>query len=346
VSPGSKASFDLSVATTTLQRVDLVVSSVPTGWTAHLNGGGYIVTAVLAAPSPQPAVRLDVKVPDDAAPQTYHLVVSATSGAGRSDLAIDITVSAAAAGDVTMTTDFPSLKGPSTTNFTFNLTLQNNTAQDLTFGLNAQGPTGWTITAKPTSQSQASTFQVNAGASAGITVSAQPPADIAAGTYPIDVTATAGSKSVGGRLQVEVTGQYAMMLTTPEGRLNASGSAGGVISRTLSVQNTGTAALTNVALSETLPAGWKVTYDPSAPIASIAAGSAATVTANITPASNAIAGDYIATFTANAAESSTTASADIRVTVETPLNWLFVGGGLIVLVLIGLGWVFQRYGRR
>ena len=37
---------------------------------------------------------------------------------------------------------------------------------------------------------------------------------------------------------------------------------------------------------------------------------------------------------------------DIRVTIETPLNWLLVGAGVIVLVLIGLGWVFSRYGRR
>jgi hypothetical protein len=34
------------------------------------------------------------------------------------------------------------------------------------------------------------------------------------------------------------------------------------------------------------------------------------------------------------------------VTIDTPLNWLIVGAGVIVLVLIGLGWVFSRYGRR
>ena len=75
------------------------------------------------------------------------------------------------------------------------------------------------------------------------------------------------------------------------------------------------------------------------------------VTANITPASNAIAGDYVATFRASASDASTSGaptqtSVDIRVTIETPLNWLLVGGGVIVLVLIGLSWVFARYGRR
>src|SRR6185369_14777406 len=108
------------------------------------------------------------------------------------------------------------------------------------------------------------------------------------------------------------------------------------------IQNTGTAPLTNVTMSETLPTGWKATYEPAGPIASIAGGQSSTVTANITPASNAIAGDYVATFRATAEGSTTDASADIRVSIETPLNWLLVGAGVIVLVLIGLGWVFSR----
>ena len=346
VSPGSKASFDLTVTTDQPARVDLAAAGVPDGWTATLTGGGYVVNAVLVDPRTPPMVRLDVKVPASAEPKAYHFTVTATSGSLRDELPIDVTVSASTAGDVTMTTDFPSLRGPSTTTFTFNLTLKNDTAQDLTFGVNAQGPVGWTVTAKPASQSQAATFQVNAGETAGITVTADPPRSVAVGTYPITVTATAGERKVGGDLQVEITGDYAMSLTTPDGRLNANGPAGGVITRTLTIQNTGTTDLTDVSVSDTLPTGWKATYDPAGPIASIPAEQSVTVTANITPASNAIAGDYVATFRASAAGSSTTASTDIRVTIETPLNWLLVGGGVIVLVLIGLSWVFTRYGRR
>jgi len=348
VAPGSKASFDLSVATTTTERVDLAVSGVPTGWTATLNGGGYIVSAVLAGPqaSAPPVVRLDVKVPADAAANTYHMTVSAKANGQESDLPIDVLVSTTAAGDVTLKTDFPSLNGPSTKTFTFNLTLTNGTAQDLTFGLNAQGPAGWTVTAMPTSQTSATTFQVNAGDTSDITVTANAPTDVAAGAYPISVSATAGDHHVGGDLTVNITGQYSMTLTTPDGRLNASGSAGGVIARSLVITNTGTAPITNVSLSQTLPTDWKVTFDPAGPIASIAPNGTQTVTANITPASNAIAGDYVTTFTANSSDQAASAHVDIRVTVDTPLNWLLVGGGLIVLVLIALGWVFQRYGRR
>jgi uncharacterized repeat protein (TIGR01451 family) len=346
VAPGSTASFDLTVTSPQVTRVDLAVEGVPSGWSAVMRGGGLIIDAVTAKPAGSDTVRLDVTVPADATARTYAMTVVGTSGSDRSTLPISVTVSKAAAGDVTMTTDFPSLTGSSTTTFTFNLTLKNGTTQDLTFGINAQGPAGWTISARPSSQSQASTFQVNAGSSAGVTVTANAPTDVEAGSYPIAVTATSSAGTVGGQLSVEITGQYGMSLTTPDGRLNASGQAGSVIERQLVIQNTGTAPLTNVSLSETLPSGWKVTYDPAGPIASIAANDSATVTANITPASNALAGDYVATFRASSKDTSSNASADIRVTIETSLTWLIVGIGIIVLAVLGLGWVFQRYGRR
>lgn len=346
VAPGSKASFELTVTTNGPARSDLSVEGVPEGWTAQITGGGYVVSAVSSDVEAPAKVRLDVNVPADAAPNTYRLTVNASSGSLSDQLEIDVVVNAGAGGEVTLTTDFPSLRGPASTTFTFNLTLRNETAQDLTFGVNAQGPPGWTVTARPTSQSQASTFQVDAGSSTGITVTADPPPNVAADTYPIDVTATAGERSVGGQLRVEVTGDFAIELTTPDGRLNANGPAGGTITRTLAIRNVGTGPLTDVSLSQSLPTDWRVVYEPAGPYANIAPDETLEVTARITPAGNAIAGDYIATFRVNSAGSSTTDSTDIRVTIETPLNWLVVGGGLIVLVLLGLGFVFQRYGRR
>jgi uncharacterized membrane protein len=71
-----------------------------------------------------------------------------------------------------------------------------------------------------------------------------------------------------------------------------------------------------------------------------------TATATITPASNAISGDYIVTLTARADQVTTPETIQLRTTVETSSIWGFVGIALIVIVLIGLFLVFQRYGRR
>ena len=66
----------------------------------------------------------------------------------------------------------------------------------------------------------------------------------------------------------------------------------------------------------------------------------------ITPSGDAVAGDYVITFKADAAENATGSSADIRFTVETSPIWAFVGVALIALILGGLFYVFRTYGRR
>jgi uncharacterized membrane protein len=96
-------------------------------------------------------------------------------------------------------------------------------------------------------------------------------------------------------------------------------------------------------MSATPPQGWNVTFDPPV-IEAIAPDDAATVTAQITAADDAIAGDYALTITAKSDQASD--SADIRTTVQTSPLWGFVGIAAIVLVLVGLAFVFQRFGRR
>ena len=53
-----------------------------------------------------------------------------------------------AAGDISLTTDIPQLKGASDATFPFSLTLNNDTAEDLPFSVVATGPAGWTVTAQ------------------------------------------------------------------------------------------------------------------------------------------------------------------------------------------------------
>ncbi len=177
-----------------------------------------------------------------------------------------------------------------------------------------------------------------------VSVSAKPPTDVTPGTYPINVRATVGDRTIDAQLSVEVTGTNALTLTTPDQRLSNSGSAGAAITQQLVIQNDGTQPLTQVILSATAPTDWKVTFDPSDTVASIAAKQSATVTATIVPSNDAIAGDYVVTFQARNADAN--GSVDIRMTIETSPLFGFVGLALIALVLFGLWWVFQRYGRR
>jgi uncharacterized membrane protein len=352
VAPGSKVSFTLTVKTNVRRQVALAVSGVPSGWTATLHGGGYVIDAVTADPTAStPEVRLDVTVPADATAHTARIAVTGSAGSLSDRLALAVTVSAQAGGSVNLKSDFPVLQGPASGTFNFSLTLSNDTPQDLTFSLGAAGPAGWTVSARPSSQEQASSTIVNAGSTSTISVSADPPAGVSAGDYPITVSANSGSQTVEAKLGVTIVGDYKLTLTTPDGRLNASGNAGSQISRSLSVQNDGSAPLTGVKLTATPPSGWKVTFSPSDTLEQIAPGQDGQVTALITPSGDAVAGDYVVSFTASASSadssgSAASASQEIRVTVETSLVWGLVGLLLIAAVLGGLYWVFRTYGRR
>jgi uncharacterized membrane protein len=342
VAPGAKVSFDLSIETDTADRVDLKVEKVPASWTASLFGGGFVVDSVRSDGSKATSVRLDVTVPAEATAATQRIEIVATSGSATDRLPLDIRVTPAAAGTVSLTTDFPQLKGASTASFSFNLTLHNDTAEDLTFGGTATGPAGWGVTTQVSSESQAASAIVKAGSTTPVTVTATAPTDVTAGEYPIAVDVTSGSRTAHADLSVEVTGSYSLKLTTPDARLSAAATAGSPTDLTLVVQNTGTAPIADIKPSATSPQGWTVTFDP--PTTNVAANSEASVVAHMTPSADAIAGDYVVTFKATADQA--TSSADIRVTIQTGLLGGAIGIGLIILVLVGLGWIFLRYGRR
>ncbi|MEP7360619.1 MAG: NEW3 domain-containing protein [Chloroflexota bacterium] len=358
--PGSTVRFPITVVTDTVTRVDISVTSAPTGWTVRLRGAGSTVSAVNTAPTPissgstttliQGTFTAEVTLPPDVAPGNNEVVVQGRTAAGvTSTITLDLTTEAQSAGAVSLTTEFPNLRGSTTTNFRYNLILKNDTNQQLTFGLDAAAPPGWTVDAKPQGETQATTATVDAGATSPIQVTVDPPSDATAGTYNITVTAQGGPTPIEADLTVEITGSYSLTLGTSDQRLNANATAGGTSTLTLIVTNTGSAPLTSVKMTSTPPRGWKVTFDQDT-IATIPAGStgnSAQVLVTLQPPANAVAGDYNLTIRATSTDESSAAdSVDVRTTVDTSPIGLLIGIGILILVAAGLFFVFQRYGRR
>ncbi|HEY8989095.1 MAG TPA: NEW3 domain-containing protein [Candidatus Limnocylindrales bacterium] len=343
VAPGSSASFDLTITSTVQGTVSLAVVGAPTGWKATIHGGGFVVSGVTAGPGKPGTARLDVDVPADTTATSGNLRVEARSGSSTAVLPITVLINASVAGDVTLTTTTPTLTGASDATFTFNVTLQNSTAQDQTVSATATGPAGWTVDAK-LSEAQAASTIVKAGSSTTITVTANPPANAPAGHTDIDVTATAGAKSIPAKLGIDITGTFKLTLSTPGDLLSAHGSAGSALRETLEVRNGGTGDLAGVTVTASPPSGWTVTFDPVGGKVDVAAGQTGTVTAIITPSADAVAGDYVVSFTSS--NDQARATQDIRFTVETSPIWALVGIGIIVAILAGLFYVFRTYGRR
>jgi uncharacterized repeat protein (TIGR01451 family) len=355
---GSTVKFNVVAITDTPTRVDLSATA-PAGWTVRMRGGGSTVSAVNTTPTPisdgstatqiAGGFTVEIDVPADTGPSVNHVVVTGRTTAGATaTLSLDLTVEAQASGAVTLTTNFPNLRGSTSTAFNYNVLLNNETNQQLTFGLEAQGPTGWVVTAKPAAGQDATTTIVDAGGNSTIQVTADPPSDATAGIYDVKVIAQGGPEPVELDLTVEITGSYSLSLNTEDQRLNATATAGGKSTLNLVVTNTGSAPLSNVRLTTTPPRGWTITYDQET-IPQVLPGvdNAVKVVATIEPASNAVAGDYVLTIRATAGDDSTaTDSVDIRTTVDTSPIGLLIGIGVLIVVAAGLFYVFQRYGRR
>lgn len=338
VQPGETVSLELKVDSDPAQHVDLDVDA-PKGWDTTLRGGGFVINGVHADNA---KVTLDVAVPDDAK-GTHKVTVTARGADGSRDrLPLSLSVQGGGKGAVSLETEFGELSGGPTDTFNYSVTLRNDTARETRFALSVAGPSGWEVSAHPSTEQRATTVTVGPGATSTIDVSADPPDTATAGDYPIRLAVNGGGKEEAIDLVAKITGTAQLELSTPDERLNASGSTGAETRVALVVSNKGSAPLENVSLTSSPPSGWKVTFEPET--VSVAPQKSTRVTAVITPADDAVTGDYMVTLTAE--QDGQQSSADIRFTVETSRWWGLAGILLIVAVGVGLWYVFRVYGRR
>jgi uncharacterized membrane protein len=342
--PGSAVKLDVNVASTQTSAVDLALAGLPDGWKATMRGGGFVIEAVTATPATPAKAQLEIDVPTTATAGSYPMTVTGTDGANASTVNLTLDVAQEVDSGIQIAADFPSLKGAPATDFTYNLTVTNNTPEQQTFTFDPTGPQGWTVTASPSSNANAQTVSIDAGGNNTVKVDSTPPQSVSEGKYPIDVTITAANGATGKiELTAEVTGAPKLALQTADQKLNVSGSANSEKRVPMIVSNTGTAALSDVQLAGTAPTGWDVSFDPKT-LSSVKPNETAQVTAVIKPAKNAVAGDY--TLTVRSSAGSESSNVDLRYTLQGSRTLGFVAIGVIVFAFVALAGIFVRFGRR
>jgi len=250
---------------------------------------------------------------------------------------------------IELTTPYTKLEGTSGASFEFAITLKYVGTEARVFNLSATGPKDWTtyITPSYPKDQRILDIRLEPGASYGQTINAYtaPPSWLMPepGEYQITVEAASGEIKGSIQLTAIVTARYNLSLTTPDGRFNTTATAGRNNYFTVVVANTGTAAIDSINFTSNQPTGWTIEFNPNK-VDSLAAGGKKTVDANIKPASKTIAGDYEVVLTANGKQGMDDIT--IRVTVETPTIWGWVGVIIILLVIAGIGFVFMRFSRR
>lgn len=338
-------SLDLTNSSGSGCTVTLTEASAPEGWEGYFTGNGGEISQVYAKSGENMAVAdYSVTVPSDAAEGDYTVRLQASGGGMSSQLTLTLHVTTQETGSSAITAEYPDQEGTADASFSFNVTVRNSTAAEQSYSLSAQTPTGWTATFKPSGEStQVAAITVDAGSTQNLTVEVTAPTDADAGEYTIPITAASGGETLSTELSVTISGSYDLALSTPSGLLSFDATANKAGDVTLSLTNAGNVDLQNINLTTSAPTGWTVTFSEST-IGTLEAGATKEVTMTVTPASDAMSGDYVLGVTASGGGGSDTAQ--FRVTVKTSTGWGILGV-LLLLIAAGALWaVFRKYGRR
>ncbi|MBI2954463.1 MAG: hypothetical protein HYY30_09125 [Chloroflexi bacterium] len=328
--------------------LNVKVLTAPKDWEITLKDRNFGIRSLFLLAGKSQSMTLTAKPPENAQPGDYKVVLQATNanGAAGTNLDLNIGLQDKPVGGLKLSTQYPKLTGQSTTNvkFEFSVDIKNDSADPANVGLAANAPKDWQVTFSPAYETkQISTLAVKGNETQGIKVTVAPPDRAPAGDYPIDVTVSAGGIKDSIQLNVTLTGATNMTIDTSDSRLNTQGTAGAATNVTLKLTNNGTADLRNISFSSGKPTDWEVTFTPDK-LDLLTVGESYEVNVAVKPTAKAIAGDYSVSVMANSGYLSK--DLQLRMTVETPTIWGWVGVAIVVVVLAGLGGLFTRLGRR
>lgn len=326
------------------QAVQVRVTELAPGWKASLLGGGRVVSAVYVLPDGEQSLSLRLEPPQNVRPGTYRFRLLAEGSGVRAELPIALTLGQVLPKRLSLETELPVLKGTPTAGFRYRVTLKNESDQDLLVNLEAEAPENFRVSFSTAFGGQeVNSLPLKAGETRDLDVQITPPRQVEAKVYAVTLRALAGEAKAELAVNLDITGQVELSLTTPEGRLSGRALAGRENPIKLVIKNTGSAPAENLEFSASEPSGWEVKFEPDK-LEKLAPGAESEVTARIKPSPKAVAGDYMLTLRASAGAAQ--ASSDYRATVQTSTLWGLVGVVLIAVAVGAVGFAVSRFGRR
>ncbi|MFP4474545.1 MAG: NEW3 domain-containing protein [Desulfatibacillaceae bacterium] len=331
--------------------VRLSLDRAPEGWDTSIKTFTFETRGVNVPGEDFSTLTFRATPPEGTAPGTYEFrVTAATADGGLKDsatLAVTCEPAGAEAGGqaVRVGTSYPILKGSSDSRFEFSLDVDNALDVEQTVAFTARTPPDWDVTFKPSYEEKTiSSMRLKSRESRNLRVEVDPPRMAEAGEYPIKVLVSADGEQVETELSVVITGNYRLVLGTPSGVLSLKTEKGRTGNISVYVKNTGSAPNRGIELISVKPENWEVVFTPET-VDLLEPGELRQVEVRVKPSEDAMVGDYSVSLTAQG-ENNTTDTMDLRVTVNAPTIWGWVGIAIILLVIAGLVALFVILGRR
>jgi uncharacterized membrane protein len=333
------------------ENVDVDITSIPKGWKARVKTYRFTITGAHVKNGESTRLTFFAEPEKkDVKPGKYVFRVEARTqdGAFTSKQNIVATVSEKAEKEkekmVTVTTSYPVLRGPTDATFEFSLEVGNKLDKDKVYNLVSQGPDKWEINFKPAYEDKfISSVRLEKNQNKSVAVEVKPYRLAEAGEYPINVRVGSGDAKAEAKLTVILTGTFKLEAGTPTGLLSLEAQKGKDANLSIYVKNTGSATNHNINFVSIKPENWKVKFEPEK-IEAMKPDELKQVEVTITPAEEALVGDYSVGINVDGEKDQKTM--EMRVTVKASTAWGWIGIGIILLVIVGLGGLFTWLGRR
>lgn len=330
------------------ENIHVALAEIARGWKATLKGVRYQVTGMYVPAGKTKTLSLNLEPGQGLGPGRYSFRFVAKTADGKftssHTLNVDVQPRKIAADDIRINAAYPVLRGQTDSRFEFSLDVLNRSELERSFNLSAIAPEGWEVNFKPAyEQKQISTLRVKEGQNQTIAVDVSPKPGAGPGEYPVHVRISSNDSSAEARLTVVLTGTYHLDAGTPNGILSLEAYPGKTTTFSLFVKNSGSAPNRNIAFSSFKPENWETTFKPEK-IDALAPGEMRQIEVTIKPGQQTLVGDYSVGIMTNGEKAEKTI--EMRVTVKASAAWGWLGIGLIVLVIAGLGLLFLKMGRR
>lgn len=353
VAPDDRVSVDFVVKNrgSTDEIITFQIIDKPEDWVAEIKRYGTVINGIFVPSGESQTLTFDARLKDRSAKRLpvgrFMFSVRSTWGGERSQLStLELIVKSAedSGARIELDTSYPVLRGSASDSFEFSLDVRNQSDEDSVFNFRATTPKGWEVSFKPAYEyKQITSLQIASRSSKTINVEVKPPYGVEAGEYPITVTVESQKAKAEKELKVVITGKYEIDATTPLGLLSYVAERGKPTSITLLVRNTGSAEQREITFMPLAPENWKVEFNPER-LENLPPKETKQVEVKITPAREALIGDYSVVLQVNGEK--TNDKVELRITVKAPVIWGWIGVGLIAVVIIGLAITFKTLGRR
>ena len=253
-------------------------------------------------------------------------------------------------GKIALSLTYPTVESIAGGNFEFEMELVYTGEDARVFDLRTTAPKGWEVFMTPPYEKEKKVSSIrltpSLGAGSKIRVVASAPfwPLPEPGEYKITFEAISDEVRSSTELIAVITAKYVLHTVPAAERYNTTARAGEDNIFSIKVRNLGTDVIENVNFSPSNPEGWSITFEPEK-IDVLEAIDEQTVEVNIKPPPKTVAGDYMVSLRASGKQTSAD-EMNIRVTVETPTIWGWVGVVIILIVVIGLVVIFMRFSRR